>query len=232
MKGITDWLAHQFRDQGWIDHWQTLIAGSLAILAAIVGGIFINRQIRAAKTSEIEARQRKFDAARAVLPLILSALSEYAIRCNKLLMAIHATKAGENIPKQAAPSPPPPIPSGVIDDLRAIIEHSDEPFRGNVKRLIGQLQVQVARIGSMVTHLKAGYDDDHSITALNIETYMIDGADIYARCSALFDFARGTSDEVPGGPTRADIRTGLRQTGIWEDLYPRTHQRVDAHYDH
>lgn len=227
-----DWLAHQFRDQGWIDHWQALIAGSLAIVAAIVGGIFINRQVRAAKTSETEARQRKFDAARAVLPLTLSALSEYAIRSNKLLMAIHTTKAGESIPKQATPPALPPIPVGVIEDLRAIIEQSDEPFRGSIKRLIGQLQVQVARMGSMATHLKEGYDDDHSITVLNIETYMIDGADIYARCSALFDFARGTSDEVPGGPTRADIRTGLRQTGVWEDLYPRVHQWVDSHYDH
>jgi len=49
---------------------------------------------------------------------------------------------------------------------------------------------------------------------------MIDTADLYARCSQLFDYARGQSDVVSGAPLRVDITSALRQTGIWEDASP------------
>ena len=75
-----------------VQEWQILIAGMVALAAAFVGGAYIteqirtlnsqvNRQIEASQNLEDERRHRKFAAARAVLPLTLSNLCEYAARC-------------------------------------------------------------------------------------------------------------------------------------------------------
>lgn len=224
------WLAAQFQTNGWIDHWQTLITGGLAIAAAFIGGLFINRQIAAARQADAEARRRKLDAARATLPLTLSALSEYATGCNKALKMLHGTQDSGSIPKQADPAPTVVVPVDVIVELRLLIEFGDAPVGTAIRKLLSELQVQIARIATMTKQLKQGYDDDHSITVLNVETYMIDTADIYARCAALFDFARGKTDTLPGAPLRADIKSALRQTGVWEDNFSRVHQLAESRY--
>jgi hypothetical protein len=213
-----------------LEKWQTLIAGLIAIVAALIGGHFINRQIRVTKDLEATARSRRFDAAKAVLPLTLSSLTDYAIASNRMLKAIHATATHGSIPKQANPELAPIVPAEIVDDLRSLIELSDEPLRISVVDLMHQIQVQFSRVRSMVANLKDGYDDDFTITTLNVENYMIDTADIYARCSMLFDIARGNSAQPPGAPRQTDIRVALRQMGIWEDTYRRVHERLNTDY--
>jgi hypothetical protein len=226
-----DWLASQFVREGWIDHWQTLIAGLIAILAAFVGGLFINRQISSAHIIEKERVERKFSAARAILPLTLSALSEYTQLCNSHLKTILATKRGDAIPLQATPTKAPTFPNGIIEDLRGIIEYSDKPIRTALVALVGKLQIQMSRLTTLERHLKEGPDNTNSIVVTNIEDYILDAADIYARCAALFHFARGATEIAPGGPLRADMHSALNQTGFWYDEFRRVHDRVDVRYE-
>jgi hypothetical protein len=79
--------------------------------------------------------------------------------------------------------------------------------------------------------LRAGDADSSLITATNIEDYILDSTEVYARCAALFKFAGGESGTAPGEPTRDQIRSALNQTGFWFEEFENLHKRVDAHYD-
>jgi hypothetical protein len=223
-------LANIFRDQGPLDHWQTLVAGSLAIVAALIGGYFIHRQIVAGNAIEADRLKRKFDAARAVLPLTLSTLTEYARSANEHLKLILATKNGEAIPRQSAPAAPPTVPQIVIDDLRGMIEYSDEPIRGSLRIFVGRLQIQSARLSTLTTHLRDTHDNSWSVTASNVESSILDTAEIFARCALLFKFARGDGGAMPGGPSQSDIKSALNQTGFWFEDFPRLHQSAERNY--
>ena len=56
-----------------IDHWQTMIAGMIAIVAALIGTYAIGRQAR-------KDLARRHNAARAVLPLALSEIGGFCQR--------------------------------------------------------------------------------------------------------------------------------------------------------
>lgn len=213
-----------------IERWQTLIAGLLAIVAALIGGRYINRQIQASANIEEDRRKRKFAASRAVLPLTLSSLSEYARRCSAYLKDILATRNGEAIPLQSTPTPPPLLPITVIEELRSMIEYSDEPIRGALVRLVSKIQEQTARLTVLANRLRKRPNSEELVTVSNIEEYMLDAAEIYARCAALFSFARAQSEEVPGDPSIADIRSALNQTSLWQENFARLHERVGRKY--
>jgi len=223
------WLESQFVRNGWVDHWQTLIAGALAIAAALLGGIFILKQINATREMEAESRRRKFDAARAIFPLTLSSLIEYSRACIRHLLRIYASKSTEIIPKTLDLATPPILPSDAIGELRILIEHAGQPFGDSIRILLTRLQIQAARLSSLVLELR-DESDETLVTASNIETYLIDAVEIYARTEALFAFARGETDEVPGGPNRADMSSSLRKNGLWDEQYPRLYENVGRLY--
>ena len=92
-----------------VQEWQILIAGIIALAAAFVGGAYIteqirvlnsqvNRQIEASQNLENSKRLRKFAAARAVLPLTLGNLCEYASRCGAALKAMLGHQLDGKIP--------------------------------------------------------------------------------------------------------------------------------------
>ena len=67
----------------WLDHWQTLISGVLAVAAAAVSIGFLSKQIRQADKQEQERQRRRHATAKATLPLALSQIrdsTEVAVR--------------------------------------------------------------------------------------------------------------------------------------------------------
>ncbi|KXF76554.1 hypothetical protein ATN84_10855 [Paramesorhizobium deserti] len=71
----------------WIYHYQTLITGIFAIGAALIGASAINGQIQSAERQERERRDARHAAARATLPLALSAITQYAVGCSRYVNA-------------------------------------------------------------------------------------------------------------------------------------------------
>jgi hypothetical protein len=68
--------------------WQSLVGGVLAIVAAGVGGLFIVAQTKELRRQENDRRLRRHKAARAVMPLALSATCEYTKNCATVLRQI------------------------------------------------------------------------------------------------------------------------------------------------
>src|SRR5947209_18563583 len=81
--GLAGPLFADFQTAGFwtvIHGWQTLVAAVIAIVAAVVAWWNTSRQLRQVAALERARRSRKQAALRAVLPLALSEISNYASR--------------------------------------------------------------------------------------------------------------------------------------------------------
>jgi len=154
----------------------------------------------------------------------------YAQESCEHLRAILLTRVDGAIPPQADPKLPPEFPLRAVEDLRIMIATADAPVRDSLSQLVGHLQVEIARLTSLMRDLRESPNNNRVVTALNIEDYILDAAETYARCAALFPLARGSSDEVPGAPSRDAMEHALRQLGLWSDEFPQVHARLAQRY--
>jgi hypothetical protein len=218
-----------------VQEWQILIAGMVALAAAFVGGAYIteqirvlnsqvNRQIEASQNLENARRQRKFAAARAVLPLTLSNLCEYASRCGAALKSMLGHQLNEQIPNDIEIPDLPSLPRDVIDELRNVVEYGDEKISKSAATLIREIHAKTARLKTLWLEYRA---PGHHVTSVtSVERQVVGMASIYARAVALFDYARGETDEVPGDPKQHDISAALNQIGFLKTEYERIHNAV------
>ena len=218
-----------------VQEWQILIAGMVALAAAFAGGAYIteqirafnsqvNRQFEASQNLENERRLRKFAAARAVLPLTLSNLCEYASRCGAALKTMLGHQLDGKIPNDIEIPDLPTLPRDVIDELRNVVEYGDRQISETAATLIGEIHYKTARLKKLWQEYRA---PGHHVTSVsNVEGLVRDMAVIYARAIALFDYARRETDEVPGEPRQHDIVAALNQIGFLKAEYPRIHDAV------
>jgi hypothetical protein len=215
-----------------VQEWQILIAGMVALAAAFVGGAYIteqiralnnqvNRQFEASQNLENERRLRKFAAARAVLPLTLNNLCEYASRCGAALKTMLGHQLDEKIPNEIEIPDLPTLPKDVIDELRNVVEFGDEQISEAAATLIGEIHYKTVRLKNLWQEYRA---PGHHVTPVsNVESQVLDMALIYARGIALFDYARGETEEVPGDPRQHDVVAALNQIGFLKAEYQRIH---------
>jgi hypothetical protein len=216
-----------------VQEWQILIAGMIALVAAFAGGAYIteqiralnsqvNRQFEASQSFEKERRQRKFAAARAVLPLTLSNLCEYSARCGAALKTMLGHQLDEKIPNEIEIPDLPTLPKDVIDELRNVVEFGDEKISKVAATLIGEIHYKTSRLKNLWQEYRApGY---HVTPVSNVESQVLNMAVIYARGIALFDYARGETEDVPGDPSQHDVVAALNQIGFLEDEYQKIHK--------
>lgn len=209
------------------EKWQTLISGFLAIIAAFVGGAFINRQITASQRLEEAKRKRQFAAARAVMPLTLGEVIDFSKTCADALKEIHRQRDKERIPpKTALPALPPLLPT-LVQGLRDTIEHADDEAYPPVADLLGRLQIIAARLRSLWESLPR---ENHVVSAYSIEGYIVDCAEVHARAALMFEFARRRSEAIKTVPRAKDIASSLRLLGFTEEEYERIHETVGGRF--
>ena len=222
--GLLDRL---FAHGGVLERWQTLIAGGLAIIAALIGGAYVSRQTTRMHQLAAEERRREFGAARAALPLTLSTLSDYADHCVTALREILAQANGEAIPQNVSRQTIPTIPPGVVNDLVGLARHGNESLYRAIAVILIELQVQASRMRSLWRDLER---DGLVVTVSNVEDYIIHTAEVYARATALFGFARGESENVPNHLTYEQIRSALNLLGVYRLEYERIHATAESRY--
>lgn len=211
-----------FRDEGPIDRWQTLIAGIVAIGAALIGGAFVNAQIRLAKDQEDERRRRRQAATRATMPLTLSALMEYARGCGQALRRLYLAAHGNAArAAQMGTFDLPPVPGEKIVALAEIIEAGDREVGKAIAALLRNLQVQDARLRSTKAEILDPQSNTRSVSTLALDDYIIDAADLYARCEGMLGYAREKAETVGGEPSAADLRRALTLMGFHEPAFDR-----------
>ena len=204
--------------------WQTLIAGGLAILAALIGGSYIQDQIAVAERHEQDRLRRSFAAARALLPLTLSQISEYAKATAGELETTYHKRDGQRIPKLPEVSFPT-LPGGVVDQLREVIGAADETTAGVLSDLVAKVQIQRSRVRDAEAAIRRG--GSQLVIATNIESYIVDAAEIYARASSLFPFARREVASPPQDVCADEVASALFQILRSPEMIDGIYDRVD-----
>jgi hypothetical protein len=192
----------------WLQDWQTLIAGLIALGAALATIEWMQKGIDETVRQARENRQRDLDAARTVLPLALSGICGYAETCGVILKGMLEESAHlsdeVNVPPEFTS---PELPDQAIGIVRDCVRPAEADIACQLRQLISDFQVQNVRLRAIPDDSRAGRLSKH-----NVHQYVLDTAELYARASALFDFARDP-DETP--LTREQMRHGLNLTGFW-----------------
>jgi hypothetical protein len=203
---------------GFLDHFQTLVTGLIAIVAAVVAAYFVQKQINLARDQEEERIDRVFDAGRAMLPLTLKGVFRYSDECADFLLAARAAEAGEPAPTV------PALDAATITQLRDMVAASPATVRRQLAVVLGELQVQASRIEQLVHRGRW----NAGAGPFTVDQYLTANATLGALCDCFLPFARWESELVNLAVAAADIRSALRRQTVYVELYPRAHEYADA----
>jgi hypothetical protein len=195
--------------------WANLIAGIFAIVAALVGGHFILRQISHADQLAAEQRKREEKAAKAVLPLALADLSQYARDCIRFLDDTIGPRATG--PRLTANLEPPRLPENSVHPLQECAKFADPENRDMIAKALGKLQIQNSRLRGWAEENRGGPLLEP--VRRDGRGHMWDAADLHAAVYDLFEYARDVVLVRQVSSVR-DITTALRNSDIWDDAHP------------
>jgi hypothetical protein len=197
--------------------WETLVTGITALLAALLTIMFLNRQIRQTAILAKDQRQRQARSARAVLPFALSELEQYTRVCIKGLYDLRPYFQSADpldlsqINKCLSAWPSPRLPEDVLSVFKECVEFSDKAPALAASTLIGKLQVQKSRLTEYASRLRL----QHFLPPSTIDLAIGDAAEVFARGSRLFPFARGYT--VPAfDVSRDDVYKALSDAGCFD----------------
>lgn len=179
--------------------WQAQSGALLAVLAAGIGATAVLIQTREGRRQAEEQRRKRLLAQRATLPLALSSVADYAEECAE---KINDLLTRQHIPGHIVVSQFPTIPQDLEKRFEQVIETCDASEARPLIILIRRLQIQNSRIKQIQGSSQL------TLIPRNLRNRLIDAAEIYARCSALFGWAR--DDEAATGITASEVKTALQ----------------------
>ena len=220
-----DWLAI-------LKDWQTLASGLLAILAALIGGGFVYYQTRVAKRADRDRLARRHAAARSTLPLVLSGMMEYARHVATGLRRLYLASAGDSVTREAIIEfEIPPLPSDATRSLSEVIEAASNEVADVISDLLGQLQVQHIRLRGLRDDAVSGTPGRRNLPKFELDEYIGDIADIYARCEALLGYARRETNTANAQLSGEALRRALFLMGFHEAVFDRVKDAVKRRAD-
>jgi hypothetical protein len=219
-----------------LDHWQTLIAGVLAIIAALITVAALYDQSR-------RDRLRRSRAARALMPAALASISDYAFMsiqwlkdARKAALAAYsnATPVGPEISTREvnALRPPPEPETGAFDVLKECVEHSDAAPAQAIADLLYAIQVFRSRIWSLNDRMANPnhYDGARVLTGVEANEDIVDAVKLRALNDSLYPFARMGTNEAPGPIDLNAVATAFKLCALNEYKEPVIWNRLTAPY--
>lgn len=202
----------------WLDHWQTMLTGAGAIVAAVVSIHYAKKQISETAIQENARRARRFTASRARLPLLLSDTIQYSFEAMELLKKYLDTNSGPDIAYKALSNVPRPVlPDSAIIAFEAIIENADDDkFVNVIADMISQMQVLNSRMRSLPSERRA-------LGPQGLQSYLMNSAKIYGYAASMYAFARRETDQPPHFLDWDVAISGLNLRNIGPDEYPDLH---------
>ncbi len=198
--------------------WQTLLAAGIALFAARLTVQKISIQIRQVEEHHEDIRNRKFDAARAVMSFTLSQLCEYAE--TSLRYTIMANK--EFIEKNDITEEIPPLPDNIILTLRDLIEHADAETTVSLHNLISCIQIHRSRMRFLPRSKtpQPGYLVMGDNPQKQFAWALRDTAALHVIASAFFEYARKKTNTPPNKPINDEIREMINKFKVDLSEFP------------
>lgn len=213
----------------WLKEWSTLLTGFMALVAALITVVYIQRQIEQTRAQESERRERQHYAARATLPAALADLVEYADAALVALKAVPLptgsctrirVAGGWACPTQ------PRVPSEAVAVLKACIETAELGPREEMAKLLAHLQICNTRLKGLFEDLSL---DRRIVTTNNMHHYLGDFLELYLRSDRMIRYARSEEPEITINITLGDMTT----RAIHSDLehYPGLSEALAKRYN-
>lgn len=215
---LMGWAFKWWKIGGYLDHFQTLVTGLIAIVAAVVAAYFVQKQINLARDQEDERINRLFDAGRATLPLTLKGVIRYSDECADFLLAARRGETGEDAP------PAPLLDPATVTQLRDMVAASPKNVRTQIAVLLGELQVQASRTEGFVRRGKWS----EATSAFTADQFLAANATIGAICDRMFPFARRETEVIDLQLTGDDIRSAMRAQGLDRRRHTRAYGFADT----
>lgn len=207
-----------------LKEWQPLIAATVAsIVASIAAYVAFGNTSRTIANNEVlEARRRtrKHAALRAMLPLALAKITDYAERSAHALQELLGQCVNQTLPAMSAREDlAQPLPTDALKSLADFIEYSDQLEVRVLESTVAWIQIHDARIRGLV---KNNLDPTgaHLVLRLQIQGGIIDAASIYAGAACTYDYARRREELIPSILSWEAVRGALRNMRYWDDQYP------------
>ena len=178
----------------WLYDWQTLIAGLLAISGALYGAYKLNEQTRQAALFHKEELSRRHNAARVVLPLALSEISEFSQKVadnviREIETRIDILDTDPVLEGGARQLPNQHFPDSPIAAFQIFVETLlNEKNIRHVAELISSLQILNARYLSTNLH--------QVDTISNLYSLLLDAAKVRLLTDAMFNYARFVDESL------------------------------------
>jgi hypothetical protein len=201
--------------------WQPLVAAGVAIVAVSVAFRNTTRSLNHAEQLERRRRSQKQAALRAVLPLALAQVTDYAERSAHALNRLVAWCDRETLPNGTAnENLAERLPSESIKTFADFIEYADQEDVTVLTRTIAWIQILDARVRTIV---KDNNDPSGTkvVVRADLEGRIIDAASIYAGAASIYEYARGLQPAMPATLTWDNVGAALRNMGFWPDENPR-----------
>ena len=201
-----------------IYNWQTALGAGIALL----GAWLLWKQVHAAEIREADRQRRRFAAARATLPHILTEVVTYLESSMEWMCAAHVGA------RQSQPLTDPPLfPLTVIESLERMIEATSlDQAAGACIDLLRELQTFRARIQS-VARASRNANNIRVGLHLELEGHMIQAAEIHRRVELLYPFARDEGDEVPKQSAETYLFKSLSLLGCGELAFAGVFKRAN-----
>lgn len=209
----------------WVYHHETLSGGLLALASAILGAWFLHRQSAQADRHEQQRWQRRREAARTVLPLALSNISDYSVAAAKATKDLLDQCVGEGLPPRDQLRIPtaPSLPADSVSTIKELVETLDSQDVRPFAVVLADIQVQSSRLQTSIA--RAGGLERIEVK-VNFEEYILDCAMIYARVGNLFPYGRGVDANVPVGITWHDVTSALFFFDIFGERYEAIYETI------
>ena len=179
----------------WVYHYQTLIAGGLALVAAFFTVLFIPRQIAVSESQHREILSRQYRSVRASLPFALSQLNSYAEECSQLLQSIMQGKEEDEDLEMEIECPSLPETSAkTITELIALASENDAR---KLQALVRFMQIQNSRLTSKFLELSPSNSPGSIVIKQNLRHDVLDTCILLKMTNLFYPFARWEVDEVP-----------------------------------
>jgi hypothetical protein len=206
--GVTTWFFERLTVEN-LREWQSLVAGLLAICAAVIGGLFVWGQSRATARHNREIRRAKFQSARAVLPLVLSELTAWV---SQTIFDLKRFYSGVEKPELEAHTWPE-ISENLISQLREVIEFS---ANNDLDLYIIDIIQQIQIVRSRMSHLRTR-ERNRARNGMQLDDHIFDLLMLSAWLDGLFHYARSGSEICPKNPVLERLDSQLFHYGLDAD---------------